>query len=352
MNISQQIKTHRKEIGLTQEQLANYLGVSAPAVNKWEKGSTYPDVTLLPAIARLLKIDMNELFSFREELTELEIAIFSNKLSEVALNESIAAAFEMAEQKIREYPHCGSMLYMAAAILNGALTLSQAHGVQKNEYDGKIIAWFERSADSGDEKLRLSALYMLASKYIQMQNFDKASLLLREIPDIDLDKAMLQVTILSKEEDAAAAAVYLEGKLIQNLIRLQAYLNKLLELEEQSGNSDKADQIAEIAGEMTRLFGLWSYGAVVPHLSLSIYRKDESQSLSLIKAALIEAQKPWNVEASPLYYRIPAKKNFKNVGESFINAIISEIETQDEYAFLRGNKALEKILSEYRQPNG
>lgn len=38
MNISQQIKTHRKEIGLTQEQLANYLGVSAPAVNKWEKG--------------------------------------------------------------------------------------------------------------------------------------------------------------------------------------------------------------------------------------------------------------------------------------------------------------------------
>ena len=65
MNISDQIKTNRKALGFTQEQLASYLGVSAPAVNKWEKGSTYPDIALLPALARLLKIDMNALFSFR-----------------------------------------------------------------------------------------------------------------------------------------------------------------------------------------------------------------------------------------------------------------------------------------------
>ncbi len=34
MHISEQIKTHRKAVGLTQEQVANYLGVSTPAVNK------------------------------------------------------------------------------------------------------------------------------------------------------------------------------------------------------------------------------------------------------------------------------------------------------------------------------
>ena len=37
---------------------------------------TYPDISLLPALARLLKIDMNELFSFHEELTEKEIGQF------------------------------------------------------------------------------------------------------------------------------------------------------------------------------------------------------------------------------------------------------------------------------------
>ena len=55
MRIGEQIKNYRKTARLTQEQVANYLGVSTPAVNKWEKGNTYPDISLLPALARLLK---------------------------------------------------------------------------------------------------------------------------------------------------------------------------------------------------------------------------------------------------------------------------------------------------------
>ena len=98
MRIGEQIKNYRKTEGLTQEQVANYLGVSTPAVNKWEKGNTYPDISLLPALARLLKIDMNELFSFREELTEKEIGQFVNELSEVSLD-SFTEAFEMASRK-------------------------------------------------------------------------------------------------------------------------------------------------------------------------------------------------------------------------------------------------------------
>ena len=46
---------------MTQEQVADYLGVSTPAVNKWEKGGCYPDITLLPTLARLLKVDLNRL---------------------------------------------------------------------------------------------------------------------------------------------------------------------------------------------------------------------------------------------------------------------------------------------------
>ena len=49
MKIGEIIREKRKELSLTQEQLADLLGVSAPAVHKWEKGSTYPDITTLPA---------------------------------------------------------------------------------------------------------------------------------------------------------------------------------------------------------------------------------------------------------------------------------------------------------------
>ena len=45
MKINETIRQRRIERYLTQEQVANYLGVTAPAVNKWEKGTSYPDIT-------------------------------------------------------------------------------------------------------------------------------------------------------------------------------------------------------------------------------------------------------------------------------------------------------------------
>ncbi len=76
MKINEIIKERRILKNLTQEQIANYLGVTAPAVNKWEKGASYPDITLLPALARLLDTDLNTLLSFQDDLSENEIALF------------------------------------------------------------------------------------------------------------------------------------------------------------------------------------------------------------------------------------------------------------------------------------
>lgn len=50
-SIKLQIGSMRKKKGVTQEELAKHLGVSFQAVSKWETGTTYPDITLLPLIA-------------------------------------------------------------------------------------------------------------------------------------------------------------------------------------------------------------------------------------------------------------------------------------------------------------
>ena len=174
MNMSEQIRSHRKDAGLTQEQVAAYLGVSAPAVNKWEKGNTYPDVTLLPALARLLNMDMNELFSFREELTELETGQFANEIAETAIKGNIDAAFEMAAAKIQEYPRCDSLIYMAATTLDGVLVLSDIPEERRETYKKTVFNWLERVSDSADEKIRYSVIYLLAAKYLQMEEYEKS----------------------------------------------------------------------------------------------------------------------------------------------------------------------------------
>lgn len=61
-NIGDNIAYYRKQIGLTQEQLAEILEISNGAVSKWEQKISSPDVMLLPAIADLFQISIDELF--------------------------------------------------------------------------------------------------------------------------------------------------------------------------------------------------------------------------------------------------------------------------------------------------
>ena len=84
MSLNKVIQEQRKRLGFTQEQVANYLGVSVPAVSKWEKGITSPDIGLLPSLARFLKIDLNTLFSFNKDISADEIGLFCNELSKRA----------------------------------------------------------------------------------------------------------------------------------------------------------------------------------------------------------------------------------------------------------------------------
>lgn len=62
-SIGNRISQSRKEKGITQEEIAHKLGVSPQAVSKWENDISYPDITLLPKIAEMLGVTVDELLS-------------------------------------------------------------------------------------------------------------------------------------------------------------------------------------------------------------------------------------------------------------------------------------------------
>ena len=66
MKLSEQIKKYRKENNLTQEQFASKLFVSKQAVSKWETDRSYPDINLLPQIAEMLNISIDELIGKKD----------------------------------------------------------------------------------------------------------------------------------------------------------------------------------------------------------------------------------------------------------------------------------------------
>lgn len=67
MNIGNNISALRKKKGITQEELANELGVSAQAVSKWENNSSCPDVSLLTEIADYFGVSVDSLLRENEE---------------------------------------------------------------------------------------------------------------------------------------------------------------------------------------------------------------------------------------------------------------------------------------------
>lgn len=64
LTIGKKIRTLRRQKNISQEVLAQYLGVSFQAVSKWESGSTMPDITLIPSIASFFEVSIDELFDF------------------------------------------------------------------------------------------------------------------------------------------------------------------------------------------------------------------------------------------------------------------------------------------------
>lgn len=144
MKINEIMKERRKEMGLTQEQIADRLGVSAPAVNKWEKGTSYPDITLLPALARLLGTDLNTLLSFKEELTDREIAGFCKEITDTAMAGGLDQAFTMAFDKLHEYPSC-DLLILNMALMLESLLIFYPDDTRSADNAGKIQALYERA---------------------------------------------------------------------------------------------------------------------------------------------------------------------------------------------------------------
>lgn len=65
--LGERLAAYRKEKGMTQEAVAEKLGVSGQAVSKWENGNSYPDITVLPVIAELFGITTDELLTGKKK---------------------------------------------------------------------------------------------------------------------------------------------------------------------------------------------------------------------------------------------------------------------------------------------
>ena len=105
MEIGKVIKQARLNKKITQEQLAETLGVTTQAVSKWETDCSYPDITLIPAIANYLDVSSDELLGIKLEERKRNIDEIIKKNNELISQRYLDDSLNLMTESLKKYPN-------------------------------------------------------------------------------------------------------------------------------------------------------------------------------------------------------------------------------------------------------
>ena len=187
MKIGAAIAARRKEKGLTQEQLAARLGVSAPAVSKWETDTSYPDITLLCPLARALGTSVDALLQFEETLSDEEVVRQINQLLETAMRQQPdgwQAAERQLEELLHQYPSCTALQYNAVASYDALTMFFPAAGEEvRTRWRARKRQLLEQVRESGNAAYWQTATIGLAVLELTDGDAETGAALLRQLPE-------------------------------------------------------------------------------------------------------------------------------------------------------------------------
>lgn len=353
MRIHEIIREKRKSLGLTQEQAAVRLGITASAFNKWERGISYPDITILPALARLLETDLNTLLSFREELTDQEIALWCRQIADVFLKDGFEAAYQQAIEKVCEYPGSGKLLFQIAGTLEGELQMfsSGLEEEKKQKYLEVIETLYERAAQSKDDAARIQANTMLALKYMNRGEYEKAQEKIELLPDPALqDKRQLQAQLYYRQGRYEEAAQLEEGKILKSANGIYTDLMLLMGIALKEKRMEDARYFVEKAVQTVQLYEMWEYSAWAAEFQMAVSMRDKEKTVQVLKQMLPSLKQVWRPSEARLYSHIPQKEGSLEKGayrERMLGQIVGMLKTDEEMEFLREDEEFSRLLRRY-----
>lgn len=286
--IGNMIQQKRKEVGLTQAQLAERLGVSAPAVNRWEKNLSFPDATLLAPLARCLKTDINTLFSFYNALSDKERALIVENVTTLLLTEGVDQMLAYIDSVVKENPSDGKLFLNLAENLSAIRMLTKASNpdiflTYIAEYYERALALLPEEQDTISEGL--------VTVYAEMGEEEKAEAAWKRLPDWPYDKRMVHVDMLYRLNDFDHAIPELKRLVVQRVLDLSTSLNFLYTILLLTEEKELAELASKKFDAVQELFGIWrGFSSVCCVASASERLSVETQTEEMEKLILTDAR--------------------------------------------------------------
>lgn len=240
MNImmGSKIKELRKNRGISQKELANYLGVSFQSVSKWENGVAMPDVSLIPVIAYFFDVSTDELFDYERLNAERKVEEICREAA-ACRDENPTKAEKILRKGLKQYP-CNEI------ILNNLLyTMRAPERNQEVVEVCKSILEVTRL-----DEVKYDVLRIMAETYHAMGEQALVKPTLEQIPEIYFSKVGLAAKLLEGQEalEAAMMQAVLSRDDLLDMLSCTAQLYHVM------GEKEKAKDYADLAKRVYVLF--------------------------------------------------------------------------------------------------
>lgn len=342
MQIGKVIREYRKRKNITQEEMANLLGVTAPAVNKWENGNSQPDIMLLAPIARLLDITLDTLLSFQEELTAEEINSIVYEANAKLKCETYEEAFQWAKGKIEKYPNCEPLIWQMAVIFDAWRLTKEIPDSEK--YDSYINGCYVRALDSEDENIRTSAADSLFGFYLRKEQYEKAEEYLGYYSKQNPEKKRKQAVIYSKTNRMGEAYKAYEELLFSGYQMISMVFHSIYMLVMRDKNMGKAYMLVEKQRELANIFEMGAYHEASCGLDLATSEKDMEATIETMERMIANLDKICDFTKSALYEHM----EFKEMNEEFCKELRENLlacfRAEETYGYMKEDKRWKELV--------
>ncbi|ROR23992.1 DNA-binding XRE family transcriptional regulator [Mobilisporobacter senegalensis] len=235
LQLAENIIELRHQYKVTQDELAEFLGISKASVSKWENRQNYPDITLLPRLASYFNVSVDQLLGFKAQMTKEKIKECYHELASDFANLPFEEVMTKTNELVKEYYSCYPLLMQIVILWMNHFNMAGSESRQK-EILKSIMRLCDRIiTESESTGLSSDAVVLKAMVQIQMKETQEAIESLEEI---------LDPKRLTRQSDG---------------LLIQAY--------QMTGETKKAEKTAQIS-ILTNLLGI--LGSGVNYLSMHL----------------------------------------------------------------------------------
>lgn len=166
--LGENIKRLRLEKGITQEKLADFLSVSFQSVSRWERGESYPDITVLPLLSRFFGVSIDELLEMNEVRNEEKIKEYLDLYDNTGLKD-LSSLYEKMKEAAKKFPDDFRILvrYMSLLYEVGIRGCSTVEAIADRAYEaaakeiGRIYELIQKRCT--DDSIRIRSKTVMVS---------------------------------------------------------------------------------------------------------------------------------------------------------------------------------------------